>query len=116
MGHEAPGMRGVYSHITPGMREDLVAGLQELWEACIRERAGISATSPVQALNSLPASFRDPTTKIGSQDRLLFCSQNRAPERQKARPSSRSGPLICRFNGVGEGTRTPGPQDHNLVL
>jgi hypothetical protein len=24
--------------------------------------------------------------------------------------------LTCCFFGVGEGTRTPGPQDHNLVL
>ncbi len=58
MGHEVPGMRGVYSHITPGMRENLVAGLQELWEASLRERARTSATSPVQALDSLLASFR----------------------------------------------------------
>ncbi len=58
MGHEVPGMRGVYSHITPGMRGDLVTGLQELWEASLRERARISATSPVQALDSLLAIFR----------------------------------------------------------
>ena len=32
MGHEVPGMRGVYSHITPGMRAELKAGLQEWWE------------------------------------------------------------------------------------
>src|SRR5215470_830749 len=51
MGHEVPGMRGVYSHITPGMREDLTAGRQELWEASVHERARISARSPVQVLS-----------------------------------------------------------------
>jgi hypothetical protein len=58
MGHEVPGMRGVYSHITPGMRADLVAGLQELWETSLNERARISRRSPVQVLDTLLASFR----------------------------------------------------------
>jgi hypothetical protein len=66
MGHEVPGMRGVYSHITPGMREDLTAGLQELWEASVHERARISARSPVLVLDALLAGFREPTNKIGS--------------------------------------------------
>ncbi len=30
MGHEVPGMRGVYSHVTPRMRAELRDGLQEL--------------------------------------------------------------------------------------
>jgi integrase len=66
MGHEVPGMRGVYSHITAGMRDDLTAGLQELWEASLHERAGISLKSPVLVLDALLAGFREPTTKIGS--------------------------------------------------
>jgi hypothetical protein len=33
------------------------------------------------------------------------------------RPTAiRPGLLTCYFSGVGEGTRTPDPQDHNLVL
>jgi hypothetical protein len=31
-------------------------------------------------------------------------------------PVARTGPMACYFGGVGEGTRTPDPQDHNLVL
>jgi hypothetical protein len=38
MGHEVPGMRGVYSHITPGMRAELTTGLQELWEESLSQR------------------------------------------------------------------------------
>jgi integrase len=32
LGHHPPGMRGVYAHTTRRMREELVDGLQELWE------------------------------------------------------------------------------------
>ena len=32
MGHEVPGMRGVYSHVSSAMRADLKAALQERWQ------------------------------------------------------------------------------------
>jgi hypothetical protein len=32
MGHEVPGMRGIYGHVSPAMRADLKAMLQERWE------------------------------------------------------------------------------------
>jgi hypothetical protein len=112
---EVPGMRGVYSHITPGMREDLTAGLQELWAASLREQARISdVTSPGAGLS--PGQLSGADNRDRTQDRLPFWSQNRTPESQKARPSLRAGPLICGFSGVGEGTRTPGPQDHNNAV
>ena len=38
------------------------------------------------------------------------------PTGWEAQPSSWLGLLTCIFSGVGEGTRTPDPQDHNLVL
>jgi hypothetical protein len=53
MGHEVPGMRGVYSHITPGMREGLTAGLQGLWEVALHERAALSERSAVPILSKL---------------------------------------------------------------
>ena len=40
-------MRGVYSHITPRMRAELKAALQELWEASLHKRALISDRSAV---------------------------------------------------------------------
>jgi hypothetical protein len=71
MGHEVPGMRGVYSHITSGMREDLTAGLQRLWEASLRERARIAARSPVQVLDALLGLFWEPPGKTNpGQDPL----------------------------------------------
>jgi hypothetical protein len=45
MGHEVPGMRGVYSHVTPGMRAELKAGWQELWVASLDDRARLAQRS-----------------------------------------------------------------------
>jgi hypothetical protein len=53
MGHEVPGMRGIYSHITPRMRADLRYGLQELWEASLDERARLTGRSAVTMLDRL---------------------------------------------------------------
>jgi integrase len=33
MGHEMPGMHSVYGSVSPGMRADLRAALEERWEA-----------------------------------------------------------------------------------
>jgi hypothetical protein len=46
-------MRGVYTHITPGMREALTVGLQELWEASLRRRAALARRSAVPILDRL---------------------------------------------------------------
>ena len=67
MGHEVPGMRGVYSHITPGMRAGLKAGLQELWERSLHERSRLAPRSAVAVLDGLLAPYRDNCSKIGSR-------------------------------------------------
>ena len=66
MGHEMPGMHGVYGHVSPVMRADLKAALQERWEASLRERAKISPRSTVPVLDALLAAQRQAPTKIGS--------------------------------------------------
>lgn len=53
MGHEVPGMRGVYKHIAPEWRADLVDGLQRTWEESLAERAKISLRSAVPLLDGL---------------------------------------------------------------
>jgi hypothetical protein len=52
MGHEVPGMRGVYGHVTPAMRDDLNAALQQRREASLRERAQLSPRFIVPPLAS----------------------------------------------------------------
>ena len=44
---------GPYSHVTPGMRSQLMAGLTQLWEASLDARAAISPHSPVPVLDEL---------------------------------------------------------------
>ena len=53
MGHEMPGMHGIYGHVSPAMRADLTAALQERWETSLRERAQLSSRSIVPALDRL---------------------------------------------------------------
>jgi integrase len=67
MGHEVPGMRGIYGHVTPAMRATLTAMLQDRWEASLRERAQLSPRSIVPVLDALLMAQREPPTKIGSQ-------------------------------------------------
>ena len=55
MGHEVPGMRGVYSHVTPGMRKELTDGLQKIWEASLKDRARLASRSAVPVLDELLA-------------------------------------------------------------
>ena len=58
LGHDVPGMRGLYAHVSPRMRDDLIAALQARWEKSLRERASIDPRSPVPLLDNLLAPFR----------------------------------------------------------
>ena len=53
MGHEMPGMHGVYGHVSPAMRADLKAALQERREASLRGRAQLSPRSIVPTLDKI---------------------------------------------------------------
>ena len=53
MGHEMPGMHGVYGHVSPAMRAELKAALQERWETSLRDRARSAPRSIVTALDAL---------------------------------------------------------------
>jgi len=57
MGHEMPGMHGVYGHVSPAMRAGLKAALQERWETSLRERARLSLRSIVPVLDGLLAAY-----------------------------------------------------------
>jgi integrase len=58
MGHELPGMHGVYGHVSPAMRANLKAALQERWEASLRERAQLNPRSIVPILDALLATAK----------------------------------------------------------
>lgn len=69
MGHEVPGMRGIYTHIAPQWRVDLVNGLQRLWEEPLDQRALYSPRSAVPLLDDLLAAHRKPVTLEPSRGR-----------------------------------------------
>jgi integrase len=64
MGHEMPGMQGVYGHVSPAMRADLKTALQERWEASFQERVQLSSRSIVPTLRVLLAAQAAAPAKI----------------------------------------------------
>jgi hypothetical protein len=79
---EVPGTRGVYSHITPWMRAELKAGLQELWVESLKQRARLAPMSRVAVLDALLALQREPAFKIRSQLAPRIGHRQREPGRQ----------------------------------
>jgi len=59
LGHEVPGMRGLYAHASDRMRDDLKRALQVRWEESLRARASIHPHSPVPLLDEFLATFRE---------------------------------------------------------
>jgi integrase len=53
MGHEDGSVQSRYDHITPGMRQALMAVLTEMWEEALDARRAMSPGSPVAALDAL---------------------------------------------------------------
>jgi len=58
LGHQVPGMRGLYAHASQPMREELTAALRARWEESLRQRAAIDPHSPVPLLDNLLAPHR----------------------------------------------------------
>jgi len=58
LGHEEPGMRGVYGHVSPAMREEIKEALQVRWEESLRQRAQLATGSAVPLLGRLLAGIR----------------------------------------------------------
>lgn len=53
LGHQVPGMQGVYTHVSAAMRAELKAALQARWEDSLRARAALAPHSPVSLLDDL---------------------------------------------------------------
>ena len=67
MGHEVPGMDGIYGHITPAMRKELLGVLENLWAESLRQRAAISPSSAVPTLDALLKVSQRASLPISSQ-------------------------------------------------
>ena len=58
LGHQVPGMRGLYAHVSDRMRADLMQALQARWEESLLERAALNPRSPVPLLDELLTPLR----------------------------------------------------------
>jgi hypothetical protein len=71
LGHEVPGMRGLYAHASDRMRAELRATLQERWEDSLRARAALHPHSPVPLLDRLLATHCHEQAGAATQDGTL---------------------------------------------
>jgi integrase len=55
LGHELPGIAGIYSHPTPPMRAELMTALTGCWEKSLDDRLALAGGSPVAVLDRLLA-------------------------------------------------------------
>jgi integrase len=53
LGHEDGSVQARYSHVTPGMRRQLMTAFTQLWEASLDAPAAINPHSPVSVLDNL---------------------------------------------------------------
>jgi integrase len=60
LGHDEPGMRGVYGHVSDSMRDEIKAALEARWRQSLYERSLYSPASVVPLLNRLLVSMGDP--------------------------------------------------------
>ena len=59
LGHQVPGIRGLYAHASDRMRDDLKAALQQRWTDALTARAAIHPHSPPPLLNERLAPIRN---------------------------------------------------------
>jgi hypothetical protein len=91
LGHEVPGMRGLYAHASDRMRDELRQALQARWEESLRERAAIHPHSPVPLLNELLSPFKVETAPMGDREKMI----SQVPPRHSKSPTreARVGPV-----------------------
>ena len=129
LGHQVPGMRGLYAHASARMRDDLKAALQARWEESLRARAAISPHSAVPLLDELlaplpsrtgqparaPRGTRQQTPAPGDREKMISQIPPKHPEgptrATRVEPVLRASDLaIYQDPGSGaRGTRTPDP-------
>jgi hypothetical protein len=116
LGHQVTGLRGLYAHASPRMRDDLKQALQERWEESLQARAALSEHSPVPLLDSLLGAKDEPREPMISQIPPKLARRQPAPNRLE--PVLRSSDLVKRPpdpRGANE-TRTRDPLLAKQVL
>jgi integrase len=78
LGHQVPGMRGLYAHASGRMRDDLKTALQARWDNSLRARAALRARSPVPLLDEFLAPLRDTPAEPARRPAAPRCHCRRA--------------------------------------
>ena len=105
LGHEVPGMRGLYAHVSAPMRAGLTAALQTRWEDSLKARAALHPYSPVPLLNELPAPFRaGPETRISLKVPRKAPADADRPEKMISQIPPKSAPQLAE-QGVAKLTK-----------
>jgi integrase len=86
LGHEQPGMAGVYGHVTPVMRQALTTALQARWEDSLRQRAALSPGSCVPLLSRLLRGGQEDLSRSQLAPRTGHQRRSRTAARSRKRP------------------------------
>jgi integrase len=116
LGHQVPGMRGLYAHVSERMREDLKHALQARWEESLQGRAALSQRSPVPLLDGLLTREDERREKMISQIPPKLTA--RQPRESRNEPVLKPSDL-ARYHREGSGaneTRTRDPLLAKQVL
>ena len=101
LGHEVPGMRGLYTHVSDRMREDLKAALQARWEDSLAARAAICPHSPVPLLDALMAPHREAATQPQARSAVPAAIHRQPVSRSRIKMISQIPPNKGRAAAIG---------------
>ena len=84
--HEIPGVSGAYRHVTPAMRAELTAALEDAWNEALDARLAMSPGSPVAVLGTI-LDERARVTKTGDDSMIITrLSPDRTSRKLRAVP------------------------------
>jgi len=101
LGHEVPGMRGLYTHVSDRMRDDLKAALQARWEQSLRARAAICPHSPLPLLDAMMAQHRVAANQAQTPPAVSTVIHNRPRIRSQIKMISQIPPNKGRAAAIG---------------
>ena len=123
LGHEVPGMRGLYAHASDRMRDELRQALQARWKDSLRARAGIHPHSPVPLLDELLAPFRAKIEDQAEQAAPRVTQQHPTIQRNREKlisqipPRQPKGPTpATRVRPIRRASDLAGHQDQRVEL
>jgi hypothetical protein len=100
LGHEVPGMRGVYGHAHPGHARRPRHHAARAVGSLSARTGPAGPRSIVPVLNALPTAQREPQTKIGSQNRTCLLPESGNSDSARSRVAA-FHPVELRLSGRG---------------